>query len=243
MSTEIETQQQHTQPGSDGQQATTDQLPPGLPVNPQGAYPNGHLSPPLQGAHLPAQPPNLRQYNYQQQLQYGYPQAPQYVSPQNSPDSQKLLKEYEGNSNNHVAMCPESAPRMRVSLIEAYLLMIVLGIFGAHHFYLKRPRWGLLYFFTFGLLGAGWLIDIFRLPVVGHVPLNYGQTGPFPPGYSNPHQGIFPTQQNGEFEPQADSRVPKTGYNLVCFTESDRWNKYLKNSQPKQRILVRTVMY
>lgn len=166
MSTEIETQQQHTQPGSDGQQATTDQLPPGLPVNPQGAYPNGHLSPPLQGAHLPAQPPNLRQYNYQQQLQYGYPQAPQYVSPQNSPDSQKLLKEYEGNSNNHVAMCPESAPRMRVSLIEAYLLMIVLGIFGAHHFYLKRPRWGLLYFFTFGLLGAGWLIDIFRLPVL-----------------------------------------------------------------------------
>lgn len=166
MSTEIETQQQHTQPGSDGQQATTDQFPPGLPVNPQGAYPNGHLSPPLQGAHLPAQPPNLRQYNYQQQLQYGNPQAPQYVSPQNSPDSQKLLKEYEGNSNNQVAMCPESVPRIRVSLIEAYLLMIVLGIFGAHHFYLKRPRWGLLYFFTFGLLGAGWLIDIFRLPVL-----------------------------------------------------------------------------
>lgn len=53
-----------------------------------------------------------------------------------------------------------------VSLIEAYLLMIVLGIFGAHHFYLKRPRWGLLYLFTFGLLGAGWLIDIFRLPVL-----------------------------------------------------------------------------
>lgn len=63
-------------------------------------------------------------------------------------------------------MCPESVPRMRVSLIEAYLLMLVLGIFGAHHFYLKRPRWGLLYFFTFGLLGAGWLIDIFRLPVL-----------------------------------------------------------------------------
>lgn len=81
------------------------------------------------------------------------------------------------------------------------------------------------------------------LSVGGHVPLNYGQTGPCPPGYSNPHPGIYPTQQNGEFEPQADSRVPETGYNLVCFTESDRWNKYLKNSQPKQRILVRTVMY
>eukprot|EP00105_Crassostrea_gigas_P034326 XP_019918474.1 PREDICTED: uncharacterized protein LOC105317634 [Crassostrea gigas] len=63
-------------------------------------------------------------------------------------------------------MCQEPTSRIRVSLIEAYLLMIVLGIFGAHHFYLKRPRWGLLYLFTFGLLGAGWLIDIFRLPVL-----------------------------------------------------------------------------
>lgn len=164
MSTEIETQQQCTHPGSDGQQATTDQFPPGSPVNPQGANPNGHLSSPLHGAHLPAQPRSLPQYGYQQQQpQYGYPQ---YVSPTNSPDSQKLMGEYEGNSHNHAAMCPEPTSRIRVSLIEAYLLMIVLGIFGAHHFYLKRPRWGLLYLFTFGLLGAGWLIDIFRLPVL-----------------------------------------------------------------------------
>lgn len=164
MSTELETQQQHTQPGSDGQQATTDQFPPGLTVNPQGAYPNEHLSPLLHGAYLPSQPPNLPQCGYQQQQpQYGYQH---YVSPTNSIDSQKLLKGYETNRHNHVAMCPEPTPRIRFSLIEAYLLMIVLGIFGAHHFYLKRPRWGLLYFFTFGLLGAGWLIDILRLPVL-----------------------------------------------------------------------------
>lgn len=164
MNTEIETQQQCTHPGSDVQQATTDQFPPGFPVNPQCANPNGHLSPPLHGAHLPAQPRSLPQYGYQQQQpQYGYPQ---YVSPTNSPDSQKLMWEYEGNSHNHAAMCPEPTSRIRVSLTEAYLLMIVLGIFGAHHFYLKRPRWGLLYLFTFGLLGAGWLIDIFRLPVL-----------------------------------------------------------------------------
>lgn len=163
MSAEQETQQ-HIQPVPYGQQATTDQFPPHLPLNPQGANPNGHLSPPLHGAHLPAQPRSLPQYGYQQQQpQYGYPQ---YVSPTNSPDSQKRMGEYEGNSHNHAAMCPEPTSRIRVSLIEAYLLMIVLGIFGAHHFYLKRPRWGLLYLFTFGLLGAGWVIDIFRLPVL-----------------------------------------------------------------------------
>lgn len=66
------------------------------------------------------------------------------------------------------------------------------------------------------------LIDLifFRLlSVGGHVPLNYGQTGPCPPGYSNQHPGIYPTQQNGEFESQIDNRVPDTGYNLVSLNQ------------------------
>lgn len=66
------------------------------------------------------------------------------------------------------------------------------------------------------------LIDLifFRLlSVGGHVPLNYGQTGPCPPGYSNPHPGIYPTQQNGEFESQIDNRVTDTGYNLVSLNQ------------------------
>lgn len=66
------------------------------------------------------------------------------------------------------------------------------------------------------------LIDliIFRLlSVGGHVPLNYGQTGPSPPGYSNPHPGIYQTQQNGEFELQIDNRVPETDYNLVSLNQ------------------------
>ena len=39
-----------------------------------------------------------------------------------------------------------------------------LGILGLHHFYLERPAWGTLYFFTFGLFGIGWLIDLCRMP-------------------------------------------------------------------------------
>ena len=40
------------------------------------------------------------------------------------------------------------------------------GLLGLHHFYLKRPVWGITYFFTFGLLGCGYLVDWFRIPVL-----------------------------------------------------------------------------
>ena len=50
------------------------------------------------------------------------------------------------------------------SIVEAYLLWLLLGFLGGHHFYLKRTEWGILYFLTGGLVGCGWLIDMFRLP-------------------------------------------------------------------------------
>ena len=43
----------------------------------------------------------------------------------------------------------------------ALLLCIIFGIFGAHQFYVGKTGMGLLYFFTMGLFGFGWLIDIF----------------------------------------------------------------------------------
>lgn len=50
------------------------------------------------------------------------------------------------------------------SLLEAYMLALPLGWLGAHHFYLGRPGFGVLYFFTFGLLGVGYVVDLVRLP-------------------------------------------------------------------------------
>ena len=47
---------------------------------------------------------------------------------------------------------------------DAYVLCIPFGFTGLHHFYLRRYVWGCLYFFTFGILGVGWLVDWFRLP-------------------------------------------------------------------------------
>jgi TM2 domain-containing membrane protein YozV len=44
-----------------------------------------------------------------------------------------------------------------------YVLWI-FGFTGAHRFYYGRPLTGTLWFFTFGLLGIGWLIDLFLIP-------------------------------------------------------------------------------
>ena len=44
-----------------------------------------------------------------------------------------------------------------------YLLWI-FGFMGAHRFYYGRPVSGTIWFFTFGLLGIGWLIDLVLMP-------------------------------------------------------------------------------
>ena len=54
----------------------------------------------------------------------------------------------------------------RKSVIEAYMLAIPLGIFGAHHLYLGRRGFAVLYMFTFGLLLFGVVFDLVRLPVL-----------------------------------------------------------------------------
>ena len=50
------------------------------------------------------------------------------------------------------------------SVLIGYITWI-MGFMGAHRFYFGKPLTGTLWFFTFGLLGIGWLIDIFFIPV------------------------------------------------------------------------------
>ena len=40
----------------------------------------------------------------------------------------------------------------------------LVGFTGAHRFYYGRPITGTIWFFTLGLLGIGWLIDLFLIP-------------------------------------------------------------------------------
>lgn len=49
------------------------------------------------------------------------------------------------------------------TLIVGYVLWI-LGFTGAHRFYYGKPITGIIWFFTAGLLGVGWLIDLFLIP-------------------------------------------------------------------------------
>lgn len=44
-----------------------------------------------------------------------------------------------------------------------YLLWI-FGFTGAHRFYYGKPISGTIWFFSAGLLGVGWLIDVFLIP-------------------------------------------------------------------------------
>jgi TM2 domain-containing membrane protein YozV len=49
------------------------------------------------------------------------------------------------------------------SLVIGYLLWL-FGFTGSHRFYYGKPITGTLWFCTFGLLGIGWLIDVFLIP-------------------------------------------------------------------------------
>jgi TM2 domain-containing membrane protein YozV len=46
-----------------------------------------------------------------------------------------------------------------------YILWI-FGFTGSHRFYYGKPISGTLYLFTLGLLGIGWLIDLFLIPAM-----------------------------------------------------------------------------
>jgi len=49
------------------------------------------------------------------------------------------------------------------STVVGYILWI-FGFTGSHRFYFGKPVSGTIWFFTLGLLGIGWLIDIFLIP-------------------------------------------------------------------------------
>ncbi len=58
-----------------------------------------------------------------------------------------------------------SSPRDTHSKTIGYLLWL-FGFTGAHRFYYGKPFTGTLWFFTLGLLGIGWLIDLFLIPAM-----------------------------------------------------------------------------
>jgi len=59
-----------------------------------------------------------------------------------------------------------------------YLLWL-FGFTGAHRFYYGRPLTGLLWFFTLGLFGIGWVVDLFLIPGMDHRADQVFKGGPY----------------------------------------------------------------
>ena len=58
-----------------------------------------------------------------------------------------------------------------------YLLWI-FGFTGSHRFYFGKPVTGTIWFLTLGLLGIGWLIDLFLIPTLRRQATLRYQSGP-----------------------------------------------------------------
>jgi TM2 domain-containing membrane protein YozV len=63
------------------------------------------------------------------------------------------------------------------SKLVGYALWI-FGFTGAHRFYYGKPVTGTIWFFTLGLLGIGWLIDLFLVPSMNRQASFRFQPGP-----------------------------------------------------------------
>ncbi len=59
-----------------------------------------------------------------------------------------------------VSMPTPSRPVSAKNRLAALLLAIFLGCLGVHRFYTGKIGTGILYLFTGGLFGIGWLVDV-----------------------------------------------------------------------------------
>ena len=68
-------------------------------------------------------------------------------------------------------MCPRStfickiyAQRCPKNIDQCTMLLcLFLGYFGIHRFYVKKTATGVLFFFTLGLFGIGWIVDFIEI--------------------------------------------------------------------------------
>ncbi len=80
-------------------------------------------------------------------------------------------RQYAHNGGQPAAV--QYVPVSSRNWLVALLLCLFVGYLGAHYFYVGRWGMGLLYLFTLGLFGIGWLVDIIRI-LVGSFPDNAG---------------------------------------------------------------------
>ena len=55
------------------------------------------------------------------------------------------------------------ARKSKYDWLTTLLLCLFLGEFGVHHFYVGKTGLGILYLFTGGLFGIGWLVSLIKI--------------------------------------------------------------------------------
>jgi TM2 domain-containing membrane protein YozV len=68
------------------------------------------------------------------------------------------------------------APQTHSKAIGYFLW--IFGFLGAHRFYFGRPITGTIWFFTLGLLGVGWIVDLFLIPGMERSAAQKYKSGP-----------------------------------------------------------------
>ena len=58
---------------------------------------------------------------------------------------------------------PYSRSFSHYSKWTAFVLCLLLGLLGVHRFYVRKIGTGLLWFFTLGFFGLGWLVDVIMI--------------------------------------------------------------------------------
>jgi TM2 domain-containing membrane protein YozV len=63
-------------------------------------------------------------------------------------------------------------------IVVGYVLWI-FGFMGCHRFYFGRPISGCIWFFTLGLFGVGWLVDLLLIPMMAATADRRYAAGPY----------------------------------------------------------------
>ncbi len=106
-----------------------------------------------------------------------------------------------------------------------FLITLFLGIFGVHKFINKQTGKGLLYLFTGGLFGIGWIIDVVRC-LKETVDSKNTDSGT---GISvNGNENIKDADGNASFNTVKDNSIRKVGWNrhFPFFDDKDRYLRY-----------------
>lgn len=100
------------------------------------------------GARMPAERVEAQTINAENVVVNNYYQSPAWG--------------HAGRSNSPHSTCSEGAVSSKSKLVTL-LLLVFLGMFGGHRFYIGSYGLAVVYLFTLGLFGVGWAVDLVLL--------------------------------------------------------------------------------